>query len=130
LWATNGLVRRLDKNVLVALKLTWADIPIEHEARIKSKRVAICLFGEERVMQYIDRKIADHETEEAGVPDWRFIRTLMPSSSVDLASSTRLLFGRLKAYRSELEEILRKEKERGNPDFSDIDDLDDWFLET
>ncbi len=49
-WALNGLVLKLDTNVFDALKLTWADIPIEREARIVSKRMAVHLFGEKRAL--------------------------------------------------------------------------------
>lgn len=123
LWAANSLVGGLD---MVGLKLTWADIPIEREARIKSKLVAECLFDEERVRQYIERRIAERITED-DVADWQFILTLTPSSSVDLVGSTQLLFERLKGNRPELEEMLREERVMGNPDFSDID-LDAYFV--
>ncbi len=125
LWAANSLVHRLD---MVALGLTWADIPTEREARIISKRVAECFFGEQRVREHIERKIADRITED-DVADWQFIRTLTPSSSVDLVSSTQLLFERLKVHRPDLEERLREEKVTGNPDFSDID-LDTYFVKS
>jgi hypothetical protein len=121
-WATNSLVCRLDMG---GLKLTWADIPIEREARIISKRVAECLFDEQRVRQYIDKKIAERASE-ADVADLQHISTLTSSSSVDLVGETQLLFERLKGHKSELEKILREAKEIGNPDFSDID-LDAFF---
>jgi hypothetical protein len=129
LWATNTLaswflMRGLDKNAVEALELTWASIPIELEARIVSKRVAECLFGEERVTQYIEKRIAERVTE-ADVADWKFIRKLLPSSSVDLVGSTKILFKQLRGHRPGLEELLRKMKEDG-PDFSDID-LDSCF---
>jgi hypothetical protein len=123
LWAANGLVRRLD---MVGLKLTWADIPIEREARIISKRVAECLLGEQRVNQYIDRKIAKPIPDD-DLADWRFIRTLTPSDSIDLVSRTQLLFEQLKDCRPELEAVLRKARQDSNPDFSDID-LDVFFV--
>jgi hypothetical protein len=126
LWAVNSLIRNLKKKVIDALKLTWANIPTEVEARIVSKRVAECFFGEQRIRQYIDRKIEEPITED-DVVDWQFVRTLMPSRSVDLAGDTQLLFERLKDYKSELEEALQ-EKRRYNPaDFSDID-LDAFFV--
>src|SRR5260370_20280849 len=44
-WAVNGLVRELP-TAIAALKLQWADIPIERETRIVSKRMAVHFFGE------------------------------------------------------------------------------------
>jgi hypothetical protein len=123
LWALNSLVgNRLD-----ALKLKVTEIPTEVEARIVSKRVAVHFFGEQRVTQYIDEKIAEGITrnDDADVADWRFVRTLTASSSVDLVSDTQHLFKRLKPYRSALEAAL--EDKKGDPDFGDIDL--DTFLE-
>ncbi len=126
LWAANSLVRRLDKKVIDALNLRWSHIPTELEARVVSKRVGECLFGEQRVNQYIDRKIAERITDDDAA-DWQFIRTLEPLGSVDLVSSTQLLFELLKGCRPELEAVLRKVKQTGNPDFCDID-LDALFV--
>lgn len=124
-WAANSFVHscihRLDK---AGLKLkAWADIPTEREARIVSKRVAECLFSEQLVRQYVDRKIAEPTTED-DVADWQFIRGLMASSSVDLAEGTRQLFKRLRNYRPVLEDAMREERE--NPHYADID-LDALF---
>jgi hypothetical protein len=126
LWATNSLVGRLDKKVVDALNLNWCDIPTELEARIVSKRVGESLFGEERVSQYIDRKIVERITDNDAA-DWQGIGTLRPSDSVDLVDRTRQLFERLKGCRPELETVLRKLEQSGNPDFSDID-LDAFFF--
>jgi hypothetical protein len=124
LWAVNGLVTNLKRETIAALKLKWADIPIEAEARIVSKRVAEYLFGKELVSQYIDRKISERITED-DVADWQFVRMLRPSSTVDLVGNTQLLFERLRNYRAEVEELLQEKKE--NPDFSHIN-LDDFFV--
>ena len=124
LWAANGLVNGLKRETINALKLKWADIPTEVETRIISKRVAESLFGEQRIRQYIDRRIVERTTE-ADVADWQFVRTLTPSSSVDLIGGTQLLFERLKDYKSELEDVLQEK--RDNPDFGDID-LDAFFV--
>jgi hypothetical protein len=124
LWAANGLVNDLKRETIKALKLKWADIPTEVETRIKSKSVAESLFDEQRVRQYIDRRIAERTTE-ADVADWQFVRTMTPSSSVDLVGGTQLLFERLRDYKSELEDALHKK--RSNPDFNDID-LDAFFV--
>ncbi len=125
LWAVNGLVANdLSPETIQDLGLEWADIPIEVDARIVSKRVAECFFGEPRVRQHIDKKIAQPATE-ADRRDWQFIRTLMPSMAVDLAGETQRLLERVKDYRSELE--ARLHEKRQNPDYTDID-LDAFFI--
>jgi hypothetical protein len=124
LWAENSLISNLDRKVIDTLRLKSADIPIEREARIVSKRAAICLFGAQRVRQYIDRKISERISKD-DVADWRFVRTLIHSSSVDLVGGTQLIFEQLRDWRSELENVLQEM--RGNPDFSDID-FDALFL--
>jgi hypothetical protein len=86
-WAANGLVPRLHKTVIAALNLQWADIPIERETRIVSKRVAVQFFGEDRVTQYIDEKIAEGITD-SDVADWQFVRALTPSCSVEIVADT------------------------------------------
>lgn len=122
-WAANSLVSELDKAVIDALKLHWAEIPTELAARIVSKRAAVHLFGERRVSHYIDGKIAE-PISEADAADWQFVRTLTFSRSVDLIADTQRLFGRLTGYRSALEVILQEKQ--NNPDFGDID-LDVYF---
>jgi len=126
LWAANSLALKLCPKVKGDLKLEWSDIPTEVEARIVSKRVAECLFGERRVREYIDKKIAEHISDD-DVADWNFILTLLPSSSVDLAGDTQRLFLKLQGYRPELDAILREEKDKGNPDFNEID-LNAFFV--
>jgi hypothetical protein len=118
LWATNSLVTQLDREIINQLKLTWKDIPIERESRIVFKRVAVRFFGDQRVTQYIEEKIAEGITE-SDVADWEFIRTLRASSVVDLVTETQKLFKRLKSHRSELEAVLREKKD--DPDFGDVD---------
>jgi hypothetical protein len=119
-WAVNGLVPQLHKTLIAALKLQWTDIPIEREARIASKRVAVSLFDRRLVNQYIEEKIAERVTK-ADAAEWRFVRTLMPSCPSFLVGETKLLFWRLTNYRSELESLLQEEKSANNPDFLDID---------
>ncbi|SRR5713226_944275 len=125
LWAVNGLVFNLDRNVFDALKLRWANIPTEREARIVSKRMAVHFFGEKRVLQYIDEKIAENVTEPDAA-DWRFVRTLQPSSTVDLDAETKQLFSRLRVHKAELEAILQEKKGASDPDFLDVD-LKEYF---
>jgi hypothetical protein len=99
--------------------LNSADSP----SLVFSKRVAVQFFGEQRVTQFIDEKIAEGVTESA-VADWQFVRTLTTSSSVDLAACTKQLFKRLKGHKAELEAVLQEKK--SDPDFSDIG-LDLYF---
>ena len=80
-------------------------------------------FGEVRVREYIDQKIAERVTE-ADAGDWqfvRFVRTLTPSSTVDLNAETKQLFERLRGYRAELEAALQERKRLKDCDFLDID---------
>jgi hypothetical protein len=125
LWAVNGIVTRLHERVIVALNLRWADIPIEHESRIISKRVAVLFFGEQQVTKYINQRIKEH-VSDSDVADWQFIQTLTPTDSVDLVDDTRKLFQKLKDYRPELEGALREMKKCDPEDFGDID-LDAFF---
>jgi len=119
-WAVNGLIPNLSRTTVQNLQLTWKDIPIEREARIVSKRVGVHYFGEKRVQDFIDRRIAARVTE-SDVADWQFVRGLDPSSSVDVVAETAQLLARLKDYRSELESVLNEKKMAGDPDFIAID---------
>jgi hypothetical protein len=121
-WAVNSLIRRLPTAV-DDLKLEWADIPIERDARIVAKRVALDLHGEQPVSRYIDKRSAE-AVEPHDVADWRFVRELTPSSSVDLVGDTHRLFHRLTEYKPEVEDALQQRK--NDPDFSDIN-LDEFF---
>ena len=120
LWAINSLVQNLDRKIIDSLNLRWPDIPIEREARIVSKNVALHFFGEKVVAEYIDRKIGEHVTK-ADVVDWQFVRTLTASSTVNIEAETKRLFERLKSYQTELEGSLDEKKSGKNPDFLDID---------
>ena len=102
LWAANTLINDLKRETVSALGLTWADIPTEVEARIRSKCVAESLVGKQRVRKYINKRIGQRATE-ADVADWEFVRSLTTSSSVDLVAGTQLLFERLRECRSEIE---------------------------
>ena len=120
LWAANSLVNQLKKEVFDTLKMTWADIPIEREARIVSKHVAVQLFDEQRVTLYIEEKICEH-VSDGDFADWQFIHSIMPTDSVDLLGGTRKLFQQIKDYRSELENALQRAREFNPEDFGDID---------
>lgn len=122
LWAVNSLIRTLAKAVN-ELKLEWPDIPIELDARIVAKRVALDLHDQELINRYIDKKIAE-AVEPHDIFDWRFVRKLEPSTSIDLLAETHRLLHRLKNHRREFEEALWEN--RDSPDFSDID-LDEFF---
>jgi hypothetical protein len=100
LWAANTLIPGLSKDVIDALKLKWADIPIEKDARVIAKRVAENLCGADRVGEYIHKKIVEPGED---VDDWHFVLKLKPSDSVDLVPETQVLFNRLRGYRLEVE---------------------------
>jgi len=114
----------INKRIIQAVNLKWADIPIEREARVISKRAAEYLFGEEAVRKYIDDKIAGQISEDDKA-DWQFVRTLSPSSAVDLVTGTQILFQRLRDYRAELQKVLQHAK-NDDSDFADVD-LDSFF---
>ncbi len=120
LWAVNTLVNELPRTIIQAMRLEWKDVPTEHEARIVSKRAALQLHGAKLVEQYIDINIAAQITP-ADVTDWQFIRTLTPSSTVDLMGGTHSLFQRLKGYRAEVEEALQMARADNPQDFGDVD---------
>jgi hypothetical protein len=127
LWAANSLfIGNLDQAVIDALQLEWSDIPIEVEARIVSKRVGESIFGELAVRKHIDKKIAELTTTKnpTDLRDWRFVRTILPTMTVDLVRETQRLFGRVKTYRPLLEHTLQEMKQ--NPDFAGVD-LDAFF---
>lgn len=104
LWAVNSLIH-IPKATVEELELEWPDIPTELDARIVGKRVALVLHDEELVNRYIDEKIAE-AVEPHDIFDWRFVRKLRPSSSVDLVAETHRLFQRLRSHRREVEEAL------------------------
>jgi len=114
----------INKRIIQAVNLKWVDIPIEREARVISKRAAEYLFGEEAVRKYIDEKIAGRISEDDKA-DWQFVRTLSPSSAVNLVTGTQILFQRLRDYRAELQKVLQHAK-NDDSDFADVD-LDSFF---
>jgi hypothetical protein len=118
LWAVNSLLTGGEK-IVNGLK-QWKDIPIEFEARIVSKRLVEDLFGEQRVDHYIGRKIAE-KIDRRDVADWKFVRMLDSSSTIDVASETRQLLERIKAAGcwTELKNQLKQKSE--DPDYADID---------
>jgi hypothetical protein len=123
LWAVNSLIRHLPKTVIECLRLEWADIPIEREARIVAKRIALDLCGERAVIAYIQKRIAE-AVEPHDTADWLFMRDLTASSSVDLVNATRQLFHRLRPCQAELYRLIHEND--GDPDFTDID-LETFF---
>jgi hypothetical protein len=120
LWAVNGLIHRLPESTINALKLIWPNIPIECEARIVAKRVAVDFFGEQRVTEYIDTRIRENASA-SDFADWQFVRTLTPESSIDLVEATNKIYRRLRDYSSELDAVLQEYRQWNPEDFSDID---------
>jgi len=125
LWAVNTLVTQLKACTIDRLQLTFADIPIEREARTVSKRLAMRLFGEERVLHYIEKNIAER-VSESDANDWIFVRGLSVSTPVNLGLETRKLLHRLSRCRTELEAVLEEAKSSDENTFRDIH-LEDYF---
>jgi hypothetical protein len=101
IWALNTLVSQLSTDTFKALRFTWADIPIEREARITQKRFAIKLWGVDRTNQYIERKQLQRITE-ADAADWAFVQGIDPEVDFNVCAATPLLFQQVRRYRSEL----------------------------
>ncbi|HVN10108.1 MAG TPA: hypothetical protein VMV61_14115 [Patescibacteria group bacterium] len=109
LWAVNTLVTNLSRTTLEALEFQWRDIPIELDARIVSKRVAITLFGERAVDRYLVEKIAE-PVNDTDARDCTVVRGLSVLASVNLLLETRKMCSRLRPYWAELEGILQEAK--------------------
>jgi len=122
-WTVNSLVRHLPSKAIENLKLEWADIPIERDARIVAKRVALDLCGQAAVTAYIQKRIAE-AVQPHDVADWQFVHDLMPADSVNLPEATQSLFQRLRPYRADLTRLMQENSD--NPDFNGID-LHEFF---
>lgn len=118
LWAVNSLVRQLPITAIENLKLEWADIPIERDARTVAKRVALDVCGEQAVSAYIQKRMAE-AVQPHDVADWQFVHHLTPADSVNLPEATHSLFQRLRPYRADLTRLMQEN--RDNPDFNGID---------
>jgi hypothetical protein len=116
LWAVNILLQNLRLKVDVDLKL-W-DLPIEQDARIKSKEAALQVCGEEAVRQYIDEKIRE-AVDENDASDWKFVRALQTSNSYELAAETALVLRRFLSYRHHLQNLLSEQKD--DADFANLE---------
>jgi hypothetical protein len=105
LWAESTVATSLTREIVTAYGLSWADIPIEYEARLVAKRVSELLFGYEAVAGYIDSQIAANVTTEDAA-DWKFVRSLESSASYDMESASAALYGKLQGLDAELAEAL------------------------
>lgn len=109
LWAANTVasttLRGLAMSEFQALGLRTCEIPIEREARIVAKRVAVDLLGTDSVNEHIESKIAERITAQDAA-DWDCIRGLAVHAPYDLADETKHFFPRLAGHRSELERAL------------------------
>ena len=94
LFAESTVVTVLAGEIIHAYGLSWADIPIEHEARLVSKRVAEEFFGHDAVTDYIDSQIAANVTPE-DVADWKFIRSLKLMGPRFFDPKSELVFGKI-----------------------------------
>jgi hypothetical protein len=68
----------------------WTDIPIEVEARQVAKRVALLIFGNQPLQDYIEEKVQNPANTEDGY-DWKFISDLSTSTPYNLVESTMSL---------------------------------------
>src|ERR1700678_94070 len=66
------------------------DLPIEQEARIVAKRIAIQIHGPVAVSRYIEDNIAD-PVDELDFKNWEFVNGLDVSKPYDLKLQTKLL---------------------------------------
>jgi hypothetical protein len=123
LWAESNLIHMLPWEIQKREHLNWPDIPHEREARIVAKYVASEICGRGAVESYIDRLISEtHKRCSDGIvgkdqtlmelDDLKFSRELASSSvDYDLGAGVRALFQRLRPYRHELEDALRRKKD-------------------
>ena len=103
LWVINKLLMGLRNEEFKA----WWDFPVEVEARITAKKVAVCLFGAEPVREYTQEKIKAHITDN-DVKDWEFVQGIVTSLPYKLTEGTKPLVQR---HRRQLEEFLQRCKD-------------------
>jgi hypothetical protein len=123
LWAASTVLFSFEKDFYKKAALRVFDIPIEFEARIVSKRIAVTLCGAESVNSYIENRIAEAITPE-DVEDWQFVRDLK-IQSIDLMALSKQTFRRLLPYRQQIEHAL--DLARDEPEFKQLD-LSKLFL--
>jgi hypothetical protein len=70
--------------VAIVTAKPW-DIPIEHEAQLNSRRIAIELLGEDVVNAHATSKIQDNYDPDK----WRFFQGLAGASTYDLLAATK-----------------------------------------
>jgi hypothetical protein len=117
LWAESTVATSLTREIVTAYGLSWADIPIEYEARLVAKRVSEGLFGHDAVARYIDSQIAANVTTEDAA-DWKFVRSLEPGASYDMENAGATLYGKLQGLDAELADALASCREmRADPAF-------------
>jgi hypothetical protein len=114
LWAVNGLIQYLPRQVAILRLRPWREIPIEHEARIMAKRAAEDLCGEQTVRNYISKRIWQAINLDDR-QDWEFVRTLTRSSTIDVERETESLLARMQPFRPQLEQLY-KEALANDPD--------------
>jgi hypothetical protein len=94
-WLANTLLywelHKLDPVAILTAK-PW-DIPIEHEAQLNSRRIAIELLGETVVDAHVASRIQDNHDPDK----WRFFQNLSMSSTYDLLEATKPWVDRYRA---------------------------------
>jgi hypothetical protein len=115
-WAWNTILMQCG-DLINSEGLSWCDIPIEVEARMKAKQIHQDIFGIEETERYIVKR-QEYATTPRDVLDWKFIRGLDPFMPYDCDLETRAIFRRLcqiEKYSSEIKRALTRSL--GNPEF-------------
>jgi hypothetical protein len=86
IWAINTLLGKLPYLPTADLS-HWHDLPIEREARIIGKRVALNIFGESAVEEHIEN-MARLSSSPEDAANWDFIRALDSNEAYDIAIGT------------------------------------------
>jgi hypothetical protein len=118
-WAWNGVVTNLTKEVCRERGLAWKDIPVEYEARLYAKRLALEVLGPQRTSGYIADRIREHITD-ADAADWEFINRLDPALDCNISDMTKALFQNLADIRDKLQVSL-EDMRKHFPEYRQMD---------
>jgi hypothetical protein len=121
-WAANVLLQHLPEPFNCDFTVWW-DFPIEVDARRVAKAVAENLYGQNKVMQYVEERIASPVTEEDG-KDWRFLLSLDTAAAYDLVQQTRSM---VQKYKAQLKQVQQQPAWNQNEAFSTLNfDSSEW----
>jgi hypothetical protein len=97
IWAVHRLFAELPEPYCEAFK-SWVDFPIEREARVVAKRVALALFDRKAVIDYMTQK-RDERINDLDVIDWEFLLSKESDMLYDAVEHTKAL---VRQYRPQL----------------------------